>query len=431
MRASPSRPQERRRAAALAALLAVFPLSLPAHAQTSAPVGPCLDSAIGQAVAAGVPQALAEAQLRGLTPDAEVLAATRNQAEFTRPVWAYVEASVTDAKIADGKRLLETWAPTLAAIEAKYGVDRYTLVAFWGVESSYGAVLDDPKVVRPAIRSLATLACGDVTRPDYWRGELIAALKILAAGDATPERLTGSWAGALGNTQFMPSVFLSRAVDFDGDGRRDLWGSVPDSLASTAHYLVLEGWAKGEPWGSEATLSPTFDPALADETTGRTLKEWRELGVQPVRAEGFPEERKATLFLPTGIRGPAFLLLPNFAVITRYNNAFSYALTVAHLSDRLRGAGGFTRDWPRDDRMLGADERRDLQGLLTARGYAVGSVDGKVGPRTRAAVRAFQAAAGLPPDGYADAALLEKLRLSPEPGAPPPAGTPSPAPPRP
>ena len=385
----------------------------PAAAESPSPFTLCLNGIAAQAEAAGVPRALTEAQFRDLTFDDGVLAATQNQAEFVRPVWAYLEASVTEAKIAEGRRLLEQWATTLDAIEARYGVDRYTLVAFWGVESNYGAVLDDPAIVRPAVRSLATLACGDQTRADYWRAELVAALKILAAGDATPERLTGSWAGALGNTQFMPSVFLNRAVDFDGDGKRDLWGSVPDSLASTANFLVAEGWRRNERWGAEATLPPGFDLALADETTQHTLGEWKTLGVKPVREDGLADDQKATLFLPAGARGPAVLLLPNFAVILRYNTAFSYALTVAHLSDRLRGLPGFSRDWPRDDRMLGADERRDLQGHLAARGLLNGTVDGKIGPKTRAALRSFQAAAGLPPDGYADAGTLERLRAEP------------------
>lgn len=388
----------------LPSLLALLLLSGTAQAD------PCIEALAGPAVEAGVPRDLAQAQLGALTPDPEVLAATRNQAEFTKPVWVYLEASVTPEKIAEGQHKLQLHASALDAIEARYGVDRYTLVAFWGVESSYGAVLDDPSVVRPAIRSLATLACDDPGRPDYWKAELIAALKILAAGDATPERLTGSWAGALGNTQFMPSVFLSRAVDFDGDGRRDIWGSVPDSLASTANYLIAEGWKPGERWGSEAILPPDFNLALADETTTRTLAEWRSLGVRPVRDDGLKDDNKATLFLPAGARGPAFLLLPNFSAILRYNTSFSYALTVAHLSDRLRGLPGFGRDWPRGDRMLGADERRDLQSLLTEQGHPVGAVDGKIGPRTRAALRAFQTGAGLPPDGYADAAVLDRLR---------------------
>lgn len=384
-----------------------------ARADPPEPFPACLDRLITQGETAGVDRSLAEAQLRGLTPDEGVLANTRNQAEFARPVWAYLEASVTDAKVAEGRRLLSIWGTTLDAIEARYGVDRDTLVAFWGVESSYGAVLDDPSIVRPAIRSLATLACGDATRANYWRDELIAALRILAAGDATPERLTGSWAGALGHTQFMPSVFLKRAVDFDGDGRRDLWGSVPDALASTAHYLVTEGWRRGERWGAEAVLPPGFDLSLADETTARPLAEWRSLGVNPVRSDGLADDQRATLFLPAGQRGPAFLLLPNFAVILRYNTAFAYALTVAHLSDRLRGQPGFATDWPRGDRMLGTEERRDLQDRLVARGFAAGGIDGKIGPRTRAAIRAYQTSIGLPPDGYADAGLLDRLRAEP------------------
>ncbi len=402
----------RRVPAALAFALACC-ASPPVSAEPLSPFAHCLREIASEAEAAGVPRALAEAQFQDLTSDEGVLAATRNQAEFVRPVWAYVEASVTDAKIAEGQRLLGVWAPTLDAIAARYGVDRYTLVAFWGVESNYGAVLDDPNVVRPAIRSLATLACGDETRPGYWRGELVAALTILAAKDVSPERLTGSWAGALGNTQFMPSVFLKRAVDFDGDGRRDLWGSVPDALASTANYLVAEGWRKGERWGSEAILPPGFDLSLADETTARPLKEWKALGVTPVNGEGLGEDQAATLFLPAGERGPAFLLLPNFGVILRYNTAFSYALTVAHLSDRLRGWPGFTRDWPRDDRMLSNDERRDLQTRLVAKGLLAGTIDGKVGPKTRAALRVFQRGAGLPPDGYANGPTLDRLRAEP------------------
>lgn len=394
----------------LSGLLMALMVPALARAEPAQPLSPCLEEVSGQAVAAGVPQDLVSAQLAGFTPDPAVLSASQNQAEFTQPVWSYLDAAVTAEKVAEGQRKLAQWAGALDAIETRYGIDRYTLVAFWGVESSYGAILDDPAAVRPAIRSLATLACGDPGRVSYWRNELVATLKILAAGDATAERLTGSWAGALGNTQFMPSVFLSRAVDFDGDGRRDIWGSVPDALASTANYLVAEGWHRGERWGSEATLPPGFDLTLADETTVRPLREWKRLGVRPVQDEGLAEEAGATLFLPAGVHGPAFLLLPNFSVILRYNTSFSYALTVAHLSDRLRGLPGFAQEWPRGDRMLSKDERRDLQDLLTAQGHPVGAVDGKIGPRTRSALRAFQARAGLPADGYADAALLERLR---------------------
>lgn len=376
------------------------------------PFGLCLLDIAETAQARGVPQPLLGTQLLGLAPDPKVLAATQNQAEFVRPVWAYLDAGVGEARVAEGQRRLEAMGPVLDGIEATFGVDRYTLVAFWGVESSYGAVLDDSSIVRPAVRALATLACGDPGRAGYWRDELVAALQILARGEVSPERLTGSWAGALGHTQFMPSVFLAHAVDGDGDGRRDLW-SAPDALASTANYLAGMGWRRGERWGAEAELPAGFDHALADETTERSLDEWAALGVRPLRAAPGPGTARASLLLPAGARGPAFLVLPNFRIVLRYNNALAYALTVGHLSDRLRGEPGLARDWPRADRVLTTAERRELQTLLAERGHPAGGVDGKIGPRTRAAIRAYQSAAGLVADGYADALLLDRLRAAP------------------
>ncbi|NEU11234.1 lytic murein transglycosylase [Methylobacterium sp. BTF04] len=380
--------------------------------QAPPPFADCLGEIAAAARARGVPQALIDARLLGLSPDPEVLGATRSQAEFVKPIWAYLDATITEPNIAEGRRKLQEWASTLDTIEQRFGVDRHILVAFWGVESRYGAVLDDPGVVRPVLRSLATLACGDQARAGYWRDELMAALQILAQGQGAPERLTGSWAGAMGHTQFMPTVYQAYAVDFDGDGRRDIWTSVPDALAATANYLRAIGWRTGEAWGTEVALPEGFDYALADESTERSLAEWRQRGVTPVRS-GIDETARATLVVPAGAGGPAFLLLPNFRIILRYNTALAYGLTVAHLSDRLRGDPAFTRDWPRGDRVLNAAERTDLQTLLAQRGYAVGGIDGKIGPRTRAAVRAYQAATGRTPDGYADAALLEKVRAAP------------------
>lgn len=384
---------------------------------TPQPFETCRADLIAWVTARAVPQSLAEAQLATLTPDPDVLAATQSQGEFVRPIWDYIEASVTPARIEAGQRKLAEHADTLAAIEARYGVDRHILVAFWGVESSYGAVLDNPAVVKPVVRSLATLGCSDPNRATYWRDELTAALQILAWNQAPLDRmqagLTGSWAGAMGHTQFMPSVYQREAVDFDGDGRRDIWTSVPDALASTAHYLITHGWKPGESWGAEAALPENFDAALADETTVRTIAAWRALGVKPARDRAMPDEAEATLILPAGIRGPAFLLQPNFAVILRYNTALAYALTVALLSDRLSGDPGLVHDWPRGDRPLTADERRDLQTRLTERGFATGGVDGKIGPKTRAALRAFQGSIGLPADGYADATLLDRVRATP------------------
>ncbi|MHB2209863.1 lytic murein transglycosylase [Methylobacterium sp. CM6257] len=397
--------------------------SLAVAAEASAPAAPqsfesCRTDLIAWATARAVPQSVADAQLAGLTPDPDVLAATGSQGEFVRPIWDYIEASVTPSRIEAGQRKLAEHADTLAAIESKYGVDRHILAAFWGVESGYGAVLDDAAVVKPVVRSLATLSCGDPARAGYWRDELTAALQILAWNEAPVDRmpggLTGSWAGAMGHTQFMPTVYHRDAVDFDGDGRRDIWTSVPDALASTANYLRAHGWKPGEGWGYEAALPDDFDAALADETTSRSLAAWRALGVKPARDRPVPDESaEATLILPAGIRGPAFLLRPNFAVILRYNTALAYALTVALLSDRLHGDPGLMHDWPRGDRPLTADERRDLQNRLTERGFATGGIDGKIGPKTRAALRAFQGSLGLPQDGYPDAALLERIRTAP------------------
>ncbi|MCJ2135148.1 lytic murein transglycosylase [Methylobacterium sp. J-026] len=397
--------------------------TLAAAAPDAAPPAPqafetCRADLIAWATARAVPQSVADAQLAGLTADPDVLAASGSQGEFVRPIWDYIEASITPSRIAAGQRKLAENAETLSAIEARYGIDRHILVAFWGVESNYGAVLDNPAIVKPVVRSLATLGCGDPARAPYWRDELAAALQILAWNQAPLERmpggLTGSWAGAMGHTQFMPSVYQRYAVDFDGDGTRDIWTSVPDALASTANYLRAQGWKPGEGWGAEAVLPENFDAALADETTPRSLAAWRALGVSPVPGRPVPDETaEATLILPAGIRGPAFLLRPNFAVILRYNTALAYALTVALLSDRLRGDPGLVRDWPRGDRPLTADERRDIQYRLTARGLPTGGVDGKIGPKTRAALRAFQGAVGLPADGYADAALLDRIRATP------------------
>lgn len=417
------------RPSAKALLLATLTLTGVASVRAEAPTDPttspatapdfaqCLGGLKTLAEERGVPRTVAETALSGIAPDPSVVPATQSQAEFVKPIWQYVEASVTPERVATGQAKLAEWSEVLGRIEAAYGVDRHVLVAFWGVESNYGAALEGGGI-RPVMPALATLACGDPDRPGLWRDELVAALKILADGDADAERLRGSWAGAMGHTQFMPTAFLRHAVDFDGDGKRDIWHSVPDALASTANFLKQSGWRANEGWGFEVLLPDNFDYRLADETTERPFSEWRTLGLKPANG-AFPEgaERRAALLLPTGAKGPAFLLEPNFRVILRYNTALAYALTVAHLSDRLRGAPGFSRDWPRGDRMLSTEERTDLQARLAALGHPVGGADGKIGPKTRAAIRAFQEANSLVPDGYADAALLDRLRAA---GAPAP-----------
>ena len=362
------------------------------------------------AQARGISQGTIAQSLKGLSSDPDVLAAAQQQAEFVKPIWEYLDAAVTDARITTGRGKLVEWSPLLDALEHSFGVDRHILVAIWGVESSYGAVLDDLAIVRPVIRSLATLACGDQGRASFWRDELMAVLQILEHGEVTSAPMTGSWAGAMGHTQFMPTTYQSHAVDFDGDGRRDIWGSIPDALASTANYLKISGWRSGEGWGYEVELPHGFDYLLADETTERPLSSWMQLGVRLLhQPPSIATDAEAVLVLPTGAKGPAFLLLPNFRVILRYNTAMAYALSVAHLSDRLRGGVAFVRSWPRDDRVLTTDQRKELQLRLANRGFPVGDIDGKVGPKTRAAIRAYQASVGLMPDGYADAVLLETV----------------------
>jgi lytic murein transglycosylase len=324
---------------------------------------------------------------------------------------------VDPQRVDDGRTMLESWRDALARVEARYGVDPATVVAVWGVESDYGRSTGRKAIVR----SLATLSC-EGRRQAFFRGELLAALRILADGHVAPERFNGSWAGAFGQTQFMPSTFLQAAVDFDGDGRRDIVDTVPDALASTAHYLRRAGWRSGEPWGWEVRLPPGFETALAGRTKRRPLSDWAARGLR--RADGRPIEPAAAagaLILPAGASGPAFLVLRNFDAIYAYNAAESYALAIAHLSDRLRGGGPFTTPWPTDDPGLSRQERRELQGLLIARGHAIGEPDGLVGALTRRAIRDEQARLGLAQDGRAGTRLLRTLRAEAPPPAPPPA----------
>jgi len=363
------------------------------------------------ASAAGVSRATFERAFRGVAPDREVLEKARYQPEFVRPMWDYVERAVSDERIANGRRMLEEYRPVLDAIERTYGVDRHILMAIWGMESSYGEVLDNPKIVRNVIQSLATLAYADPRRARFGREQLVAALKILERGDIEPERMTGSWAGAMGHTQFIPTTFEAYAVDFDGDGRRNLWGSPVDALASAANYLAKSGWVAGKGWGYEVALSEGFDFGLADREQAMTLAEWQRHGVRPADGRDFPRPGDtAELVLPAGASGPGFLMLRNHYVIKRYNNATSYALAVGHLADRLRGGAAFVQDWPRGERPLSEAERRELQQHLARAGLYMGAIDGKLGPLSKSAIRAYQAQAGVPPDGHAGAVLLDWLR---------------------
>jgi membrane-bound lytic murein transglycosylase B len=359
------------------------------------------------AIAAGIDPALFDRAFAGVSPDPDVLVADSSQPEFTRPVWEYLDGAVSPQRVARGQSLLLQHGITLERIEKRYGVGRQTLVAIWGLESNFGSNIGNHNV----IRSLATLAY-EGRRQVFWRSQLLAVLQILQHGDITPERLVGSWAGAMGQTQFMPTTYNEHAVDFDGDGRRDLWRSTADALASAAHYLQASGWQKGQPWGYEVRLPQAFDYSLADPEVRRSLAEWTALGVEPSNppARDLAPETMATLLLPAGHRGPAFLLLSNFRSILKYNNSTSYALAIGLLADGLRGGEGVHAAWPREERQLGRSERIELQELLAQNGLEPGPADGIIGANTRKAVRTFQLQLGWPADGHPTQELLVRLR---------------------
>jgi lytic murein transglycosylase len=335
-----------------------------------------------------------------------VLDAMDRQPEFTTPIWDYLAGLVDDERIADGQAKLAEHAAVLADAERKFGVDRYTVVAVWGVESNYGRVMGG----RPLVRSLATISCFG-HRQRFFRGELMATLRILQSGDIPAEALVGSWAGAFGQTQFMPSTFQRLAVDFDGDGRRDIVGSVPDALASTANFLKRAGWATGEPWGYEVRLPPDYN-GPSGRRTRKALAEWSRLGIRRVDGSALAGSGAAALLMPAGSQGPAFIVFRNFDAIYGYNAAVSYALAIAHLSDRLRGAGPFHTAWPTDDPGLSRAERREVQQRLIERGYDIGQPDGIIGARTRTAIESFQQSTGLPVDGRAGVRLLRALQTA-------------------
>lgn len=375
-------------------------------ARSDAAFDACVERLGREAVVRGVPDAAVRRHLAGLQRDPAVLEALDFQPEFRTPLWDYLAGLVDDERIADGRAMLDRWDDVLRTVAGRYGVDASTVVAVWGVESDFGRSTGR----RPVIRSLATLSC-EGRRQVFFRGELVAALRILAGGHVDPERFTGSWAGAFGHTQFMPSTFLQSAVDFDGDGRRDLVDTVPDALASTANYLRRAGWRPGEPWGWEVRLPAGFDAGLAGRTQRRPLSDWAARGV--LRADGRPLEASAAasaLLLPAGPTGPAFVVLRNFDAVYAYNAAESYALAIVHLADRLRGGGPFVAPWPTDDPGLSRAQRRELQRLLLARGHEIGEVDGLIGTVTRRAIRDEQVRLGLAQDGRAGTRLLGALR---------------------
>jgi membrane-bound lytic murein transglycosylase B len=358
-----------------------------------------------EAIAAGIDASLFDHAFAGISPDPAVLRADSSQPEFTRPVWEYLDGAVSSSRIGRGRVLLAQHNAVLQRIEQQYGVEAQILVAIWGLESNFGNNIGSNSV----IRSLATLAY-DGRRQGFWRVQLLAALQILQNGDVASERMIGSWAGAMGQTQFMPTTYNQHAVDFDGDGKRDLWNSSTDALASAAHYLQASGWQRGQPWGFEVNLPDGFDYALADPDQRRTLAEWAELGVRPLAPTGAAASARASLQLPAGHKGPAFLLLDNFRSILKYNNSTSYALAIGLLADNLLRPSEVKGQWPRGERQLGRSERVELQELLTKAGFDPGPADGIIGANTRKAIRALQLQLHWPADGYPNTELLQQLR---------------------
>jgi lytic murein transglycosylase len=313
---------------------------------------------------------------------------------------------VSEDRIAFGLKSLKENDKTLTRLEATYGVDREIIAAIWGLESAYGQVRGD----RNTLHCLATLAY-DGRRGAFFEAELIAALKILQLGDATPDTLRGSWAGAMGHTQFMPSSWHAFAVDFTGDGKRDIWGDDPaDALASTAAYLAGKGWVKGAPWGVEITLPAGFDYDLTTERVQKPVAEWQALGLRLATGGDLPDHGLASVLLPGGHKGAAFLIFQNFHVIETYNTADAYVIAVGHLADRLRGGGPILAAWPRDERALSFDERVSLQKKLTAAGFDTGGIDAKMGPKTIAAIKGWQKAHGKVPDGFPSLSVLDALQ---------------------
>lgn len=337
------------------------------------------------------------------------------QPEFTTPIWDYLAALVDRQRVEDGRAMLQQHRDLLQRVSAQYGVDPVTIVAVWGVESDYGRVFGK----RPLLQSLATLSCAGRRQP-FFRGELLALVKLIDKGDLQAQGLTGSWAGAFGHTQFMPSTYARIAVDGDGDGRRDLVGSIPDALASTANYLKRAGWRTGEPWGMEVRVPTGFNASQAGRTQRRALADWRALGVtgldgSALAPAGLPADARAALLLPAGNKGPALLVFRNYDAIYSYNAAESYALAIATLADRLRGGNGLVTAWPTDDPGLGRDERRQLQTLLLARGHDIGAADGMIGTASRRAIQVEQRRLGwADADGRAGQRILRALQSGPQ-----------------
>jgi lytic murein transglycosylase len=384
----------------------------------------CLPTLKAEAVREGIAGTTFDRALAGVEPDLSLLELLDRQPEFRTAIWDYLAGLVDEERVADGTAALRQHADVLAAIEARFGVDRHVVVAVWGVESNFGRNLGR----RPLLQSLSTLSCFG-RRQAFFRGELLATLRIVERDEIPVSGLVGSWAGAFGQTQFIPSTFQRLAVDFDGDGRRDIVASTADALASTANHLAADGWRRGEPWGYEVRLPAGVPAERIGRTQRRPLAEWGAIGVRRLDGSVPTGPARGAIIAPAGTAGPAWLVFRNFDAIYAYNRAESYALAIALLGDALAGRPGVVTPWPTDDPPLSRAERRRVQALLIERGYDLGEPDGIIGPRTREAIQDVQRQLGMEPTGRAGRRLLEALTRGDAPragGAPP--GTASAAP---
>ena len=359
------------------------------------------------AISGGVSKAIAAKALDGAEAHETVLRLSKSQPEFKTPIWDYFGFLVDEDRIEDGQAMLRKYDKTLREAERRYGVDRHVIAAVWGVETDYGTEMGD--IFLP--HALATLACQGERRKSFWRGQLTAALKLVDRGDLKLDKLYGSWAGAFGQTQFIPTTYQSLAVDFDGDGRRDLINSVPDALGSTANFLKNAGWRKGESWLVEVKLPKGYKGASGRKNKA-ALSTWAKRGVVRADGSGLSGSAQAGLLLPAGPNGPGFLVFRNFDAIFSYNNAESYALAISHLADRLAGYPALRTPWPTDDAGLSRAERIDLQRLLASHGYYEGEVSGKVGPITRAAIADAEKSLQMEPTGRAGQRIYRALQAS-------------------
>jgi len=358
-----------------------------------------------EALTKGISEATLHEALDNLEPIPRIIELDRKQPEFTQTFWRYLDARVTESRIERGRTLLITHKKLLDTIEMQYGVQPRFLVAFWGLETNFGDYLGS----FPVIGSLATLAY-DPRRSDFFRSELLAALSIIDSGHISAANMLGSWAGAMGQPQFMPSTFVRFAVDGDGDGRRDIWYSLPDVFASAANFLSESGWQGDKTWGREVKIPPDFDLDLTGLKVKKTVTAWQILGVRKVNGENLPEVNiKASVILPAGHDGPAFLIYSNFHTILRWNRSDFYAIAVGHLADRITDTGPFLTPRPVSEQPLSRNQVERIQELLVARGYDPGPIDGVIGSQTHQAIKEFQRTAKLPADGHPTPELLEIL----------------------